>query len=60
MMVTLTPTALVDVPGSPAGGVGSLAGRPAIVLTLPARTTLDTQSARDGAFSAARVVLATA
>ena len=57
MMLTLTPTALVDVPGSAAGGVSSLAGRSAIVLTLPAKTTLETQAAKDGAFSAARVVL---
>jgi hypothetical protein len=61
MMLTLTPTALVDVPGTPSGSVadraGSLVGKDAIVLTLPARTTLLTQEARDGAFSAARVVL---
>jgi hypothetical protein len=61
MMLTLTPTALVDVPGTPSGSVadrsGSLVGKPAIILTLPARTTLLTQAARDGAFSAARVVL---
>jgi hypothetical protein len=61
MMLTLTPTALVDVPGTPSGSVadraGSLVGKTAIVLTLPARTTLETQAARDGAFSAARVVL---
>jgi hypothetical protein len=60
MVLTLTPTALVDVPGSAAGGLGSLVGRSAIVLTLPAKTTLETQAARDGAFSAARVVLAVA
>ncbi len=62
MMLTLTPTALVDVPATPSGGVadpaGSLVGRPAIILTLPAKTTLQAQAARDGAFSAARVVLA--
>jgi len=61
MMVTLTPTALVDVPGTPSGSVadrtGSLVGKSAIILTLPAKTTLQTQAARDGAFSAARVVL---
>jgi hypothetical protein len=61
MMLTLTPTALVDVPGTPSGSVadraGSLVGKDAIVLTLPARTSLLTQEARDGAFSAARVVL---
>jgi hypothetical protein len=60
MMLTLTPTALVDLPGSSAGGVSTLAGKPAIVLTLPAKTTLETQGAKDGAFSAARVVLAVA
>jgi hypothetical protein len=61
MLLALTPTALVDVPGMPAGSVAdraeSLVGKSAIVLTLPARTTLDTQAAQDGAFSAARVVL---
>jgi hypothetical protein len=61
MLLTLTPTALVDVPGTPSGGVadrvGSLVGKQAIVLTLPARTSLQTQAAKDGAFSAARVVL---
>ena len=61
MMLTLTPTALVDVPGMPSGSVadrvGSLVGKPAIILTLPAKTTLQAQAARDGAFSAARVVL---
>jgi hypothetical protein len=60
MMLTLTPTALVDVPGSSAGGVASLTGKPAIVLTLPAKTSLETEAAKDGAFSAARVVLAQA
>jgi Peptidase family M23 len=38
---------------------GALVGRSAIVLTEPAKTTLDTQSARDLAFSAARIVLRT-
>jgi hypothetical protein len=61
MRLTLTPTALVDVPGMPSGSVadraGSLVGKPVIVLTLPAKTTLLTQEAHDGAFSAARVVL---
>ncbi len=61
MMLTLTPTALVDVPDMPSGSVadrvGSLVGKPAIILTLPAKTTLQAQAARDGAFSAARVVL---
>jgi hypothetical protein len=62
MMLTLTPTALVDVPSTTSGSVadraGSLVGKPVIILTLPARTTLQTQAAKDGAFSAARVVLA--
>jgi hypothetical protein len=61
MLLTLTPAALVDVPGSAAGGTSgraaSLVGKSAIVLTLPAKTTLDAQAAKDGAFSAARVVL---
>ena len=61
MMLTLTPTALVDVPATAAGGVadraGSLVGKSVIILTLPAKTSLETQAARDGAFSAARVVL---
>jgi len=61
MTLTVTPTALVDVPGSPTGSVAdralSIVGKQAIVLTLPARTTLDSQEAKDGAFSAARVVL---
>ncbi len=61
MMLTLTSTALVDVPATPSRSVadrtGTLVGKPAIILTLPARTTLQTQAARDGAFSAARVVL---
>jgi hypothetical protein len=64
MMLTLTTTALVDVPGTASGSVadraGSLVGKQAIVLTLPAKTSLQTQAARDGAFSAARVVLAPA
>jgi Peptidase family M23 len=58
MVLTLTQAALVDVPGGPAGGgAGSLVGKSAIVLTLPAKTTLETQAAKDRAFSAARVVL---
>ena len=60
MMLTVTAAALVDVPGSQTDRAGSLVGRSAIVLTLPAKTSLQTQAARDGAFSAARVVLATA
>ena len=61
MTLTVTPTAIVDVPGTPAGSVadriGNLVGKQAIVLTLPAKTTLDAQAAKDGAFSVARVVL---
>ena len=60
MMLTVTAAALVDVPGSQTDRAGSLVGRSAIVLTLPAKTSLQTQAARDGAFSAARVVVATA
>jgi peptidase M23-like protein len=60
MMLTVTAAALVDVPGSQTDRSGSLVGRSAIVLTLPAKTSLQTQAARDGAFSAARVVVATA
>ena len=61
MMLTVTSTALVDVPDTPSGSVadraGSLVGKQAIVLTLPVKTTLDSQAAKDGVFSAARVVL---
>jgi hypothetical protein len=61
MKLTVTPTALVDQPGTPAGSVadraGSLVGKSVIVLTLPAKTTLESEAAKDGAFSAARVVL---
>jgi peptidase M23-like protein len=60
MMLAVTAAALVDVPGSQTDRSGSLVGRSAIVLTLPAKTSLQTQAARDGAFSAARVVVATA
>jgi hypothetical protein len=53
----------VDAPRAPSGSVadpaGALVGKPAIILTLPAKTTLQAQAARDGAFSAARVVLTT-
>jgi hypothetical protein len=37
--------------------VGALVGRSAIVLTQPAKTSLDTQEAKDLAFSVARIVL---
>jgi hypothetical protein len=61
MKLTVTPTAIVDVPGTPAGSVadraGSLVGKSVIVLTLPAKTTLESEAAQDGSFSAARVVL---
>jgi hypothetical protein len=61
MTLELTPTALVDMGGSPAGSVadrtGTLAGRSAIVLTLPARASLQTQAADDLAFSVARIVV---
>jgi Peptidase family M23 len=61
MTLTVTPTALVDAPGTPAGSVAdhadSIVGKSVIVLTLPAKTTLDSEAAKDGAFSAARVVL---
>jgi hypothetical protein len=60
MTLTLTPAALVGASGSPAADVTSMVGRPAIVLTLPARTSLETQAAKDGAFSAARIVPAAA
>jgi hypothetical protein len=60
MTLTVTAAALMDVPGSQTDRAGSLVGRSAIVLTLPAKTSLQTQAAKDGAFSAARVVLAAA
>lgn len=59
--LVLPPTALVDAGGTPAGAVAdrtdSIVGKAAIVLTEPARTTLETQAAEDDAFSVARVVL---
>jgi peptidase M23-like protein len=60
MTLTVTAAALVDAPGSQTDRAGSLVGRSAIVLTLPAKTSLQTQAAKDSAFSAARVVLAAA
>jgi hypothetical protein len=59
--LALPETALVDLgSGSAAGSVadriGTLAGKTAIVLTEPASTSLDTQEAKDLAFSVARVV----
>ncbi len=60
--LALPETALVDLgSGSPSGSVadrtGTLAGKAAIVLTQPARTSLETQKANDLAFSIARIVL---
>ena len=49
MTLALTPTALVE--------AATLAGKAAIVLTQPARTTLETQAAKDLSFSVARIVL---
>ncbi len=55
----LPPSALVDGGGeaSDRSTIGGLAGKPVIVLTEPAKTSLDTQSAKDFAFSVARIVL---
>jgi hypothetical protein len=60
--LALPESALVDLgtgsaEGSVADRTGTLAGKGAIVLTAPARTSLDTQAAKDLAFSVARVVL---
>jgi hypothetical protein len=61
MTLMLDSTALVDAKSTAGGAVadrtGGLAGKNAMVLTQPARTSLETQAARDGAFSIARVVL---
>ncbi len=60
MTLSLPATALVSAGGSSGGTVADhagLAGRPAIVLTRPARTSLETQRAADGAFAVARVVV---
>ena len=61
MTLTVPPTALVDAGGSSsgkaAGHIGDAAGKQVIVLTQAAKTTLDTQEAKDGAFSVARIVL---
>jgi hypothetical protein len=61
MTLTVPATALVDVGGSSAGKtvgtIGDIAGKPAIVLTEAAKTNLDTQEAKPGAFSVARIVL---
>jgi hypothetical protein len=60
--LALPESALVDLgtasaAGSVADRTGTLAGKAAIVLTEPARTSLETQAAKDLAFSVARVVL---
>jgi hypothetical protein len=61
MTLSLPTSALVDLGSSAEGSVadraGALVGKTAIVLTEPAKTTLDSQAARDLAFSVARVVL---
>jgi hypothetical protein len=59
ILLTLPPSALVG-GGSGASdltAVGTLVGRGATVLTEPERTTLDTQAAKDLAFSVAHLVL---
>lgn len=62
LKLALPPTALVDTGEGGQTGLAlqlstSLVGRSVIVLTEPAAATLDTQAGRDGAFSAARIVL---
>jgi hypothetical protein len=51
MVLTMTRTALI-------GRASLRLGRPAIVLTQPAKTSLETQAAEDGVFSVARIVAA--
>jgi hypothetical protein len=51
MVLTMTKTALV-------GRASLRLGKTAIVLTLPAKTSLETQAAADGSFSVARIVSA--
>jgi hypothetical protein len=53
MVLTMSKTALV-------GRASLRAGKTAIVLTQPAKTSLETQAAEDGAFSVARIVSAAA
>ena len=55
----LPSTALVEGGGAPSdlATVGSLAGRSVVVLTEPEKSSLDTEAAKDLAFSVARVVL---
>jgi hypothetical protein len=57
--LALPDNALIDGGGTVTdlSGVGTLVGRPVIVLTQPERATLDTQAAKDLAFSVARVVV---
>jgi hypothetical protein len=61
MTLSLPTSALIDSGTSPGDATpdraGALVGKAAIVLTQPARTTLDAQAAKDLAFSVARVVL---
>jgi hypothetical protein len=59
MTLALPADALVDGGGrtSDLATVGPLAGRSVTVLTQPARTSLETQSAKGLAFSIARIVL---
>ncbi len=60
VMLSLPASALVDGGGGAAGDlatVGSIARRTVVVLTEPEKTTLETQSAQDLAFSVARIVL---
>jgi peptidase M23-like protein len=62
IVLTLPSTALVDkgvgAPTSMAEALtGSLVRRPVIVLTEPLRTSLDAQTAKDGVFAVARIVL---
>jgi hypothetical protein len=59
LLLALPSSALVAGAGtaSDLAAFGTLAGRAAIVLTEPERTTLDTQAATDLAFSVARLVL---
>ncbi len=62
LSLTLPPTALVDkgvgAPTSLADSLtGSLLRRPVIVLTEPVRTSLDAETAKDGVFAVARIVL---
>ena len=62
IVLTLPPTALVDkgvgAPTSLAESLtGSLLRRPVVVLTEPVQASLDAQSAKDGVFAVARIVL---